>query len=167
MTNPHRNDMKLLQTFRFDASDEHSFELAAAPGEWAVPGAFVFAGQDPEGLTGKQKLAMRSAFLGLRSFGWSTFVVIAAIDQDTLECTIDGLAKAGVERFGAPSLDRARKAARHEIDFACSLCEHPTGTILRVEREPGQTGWHEAFRAIKPPKNMHARVFDIVADDEK
>jgi hypothetical protein len=35
--------VKFLRTIRFDASDDHVFDRAAEPGEWAVSGAFEFA----------------------------------------------------------------------------------------------------------------------------
>ncbi|MET0220165.1 MAG: DUF6505 family protein, partial [Tardiphaga sp.] len=45
--------MKLLRTIQLDISDTFVFEQAAAPGEWAVSGAFMFAGQDIARLQGK------------------------------------------------------------------------------------------------------------------
>ncbi|MGI9386569.1 MAG: DUF6505 family protein, partial [Methyloligellaceae bacterium] len=39
--------MKFLRTIRFDESDDHVFDRAAAPDEWAVSGAFAFAEIDP------------------------------------------------------------------------------------------------------------------------
>lgn len=158
--------MKFLKTHRFDQSDGFAFELAAEPGEWAVPGAFMFSGRDPDELEPKERLAMRQGFLGLESLGWSSFVIITSIEQAMLDQQIDRLAKLGVERLGAPTLAASKKAAAHEIEFALSLCEHPNGTVLRVEREPGPMGWHEAFRTIKLPADMHAPVFEIISDDQ-
>ena len=37
---------KLLRTIRLDPSDSFAFERAAEPGEWAVPGSFMFFGTD-------------------------------------------------------------------------------------------------------------------------
>ena len=63
--------MKLLRTIRLDASDTFVFERAAQPGEWAVPGAFVFLDADPATLEGKARTAFRSGFLGVSSLGRS------------------------------------------------------------------------------------------------
>ena len=68
--------MKLLRTIRLDPSDTFVFERAAAPGEWAVSGAFMFSGADPDALAGKPRAAFRSGFLGVPSLGWSTLVQI-------------------------------------------------------------------------------------------
>ena len=43
--------MKLLRTIRLDPSDTFVFERAAEPGEWAVPGAFVFLDAETEGIS--------------------------------------------------------------------------------------------------------------------
>ena len=142
-----------------------AFSRAAEPGEWALPGAFVFAGRDPQSLNPKEQLAMRQGFLGLASFGWSSFAIIATISEPELEAEIEALATVAVSRFGAPTIAHARKAAGYEFDFALSLCDDPVGTVLRVEREPGKMGWHEAFRKVKITAQMHAPVFQIVEDE--
>ena len=59
--------MKLLRTIQLDPSDTFIFEPAAAPGEWAVPGAFVFWDRDPTTLEGKARSAFRGGFLGVDS----------------------------------------------------------------------------------------------------
>ncbi|MGD9830923.1 MAG: DUF6505 family protein, partial [Hyphomicrobiaceae bacterium] len=69
--------MKLLRTIRFDRSDERVYEVAAAESEWAVSGAFAFAGVEREALVGKVRQAFANGFLGLPSFGRSTFAVVA------------------------------------------------------------------------------------------
>jgi hypothetical protein len=51
--------VRLLKTIRMDPSDTFVFENAAAPGEWAVSGAFVFARLDPATLAGKARAAFR------------------------------------------------------------------------------------------------------------
>ena len=51
--------MKLLRTIRLDPSDTFVFEQAAEPGEWAVPGSFVFWNQDPSSFEGKKRSAFR------------------------------------------------------------------------------------------------------------
>jgi hypothetical protein len=54
--------MKLLKTIRFDASDERVFELAAMPEEWAVSGAFAFAGLGADAIAGKTRQAFANGF---------------------------------------------------------------------------------------------------------
>ena len=64
---------RLLRTIRLDASDALVFPRAADPGEWAVPGGFCFWDDDVAALEGKRRQAFRAGFLGLASFGWSTW----------------------------------------------------------------------------------------------
>ena len=71
--------MRFPRTVRFDISDTRIYETAAAPDEWAVSGAFAFAGVDSETLVGKARQAFVRGFLGTTSFGWSTFVTVAEI----------------------------------------------------------------------------------------
>src|ERR1044072_7343220 len=59
--------MKLLRTIRLDPSDTFVFEQAAEPGEWAVPGSFVFWNQDPSAFEGKKRTAFRAGLLGIGS----------------------------------------------------------------------------------------------------
>ena len=63
--------MKLLRTIRLDPSDTFVFERAAEPGEWAVPGSFMFWDGDPAELSGKQRSAFRSGFLGVGSVSYT------------------------------------------------------------------------------------------------
>src|SRR4051812_24743668 len=56
--------LKLPRTIRLDPSDTFVFAEAAEPGEWAVSGAFVFWNRDPATLDQKQRVALRSGFLG-------------------------------------------------------------------------------------------------------
>src|SRR5581483_12256162 len=101
------------------------FERAAAPGEWAVPGAFMFADGDPASLDGKARAAFRGGFLGVTSFGWSTLVqIVEASDADRNNAR-DTLARHLMERFGAPTPADALAAAEEELAFAESLCHHP------------------------------------------
>jgi hypothetical protein len=158
--------MRMLQTFRFDASDEQVFARAAAPGEWAVPGAFTFAAIAPAEITGKRAQAFRSGFLGLASFGWASFAVIVEIDEATLMALTDRLARHLVERHGAPDLAAARPAAAEELAFARSLCEQPVNTLLVVERALDAAGdIRESFRTVQRPRTpVHARIWELVAE---
>jgi hypothetical protein len=157
----------MLRTFRFDATDGHAFERAAAPGEWAVPGGFAFADQDPATLAGKRRLAFRTGFLGLGSLGWSTFAIVVDIDATTLATLEHRLAGHLLATFGAPDRGTAAAAARAELEFARSLCEHPVNTILLVEREVTAEGVRERFRTVRrPAAALHAPIWAIESDPE-
>ena len=141
--------MKLLRTIRLDASDTFVFEQAAAPGEWAVSGAFVFWGSDASSLQGKARSAFRSGFLGVDSLGWSTLVQIveaSAADRATL---VDRLAQRLVEHFGAPDLAAARAAAEEEVAFVESLCTQPQDILVAVHRVYEDGAVRESFRTLR------------------
>jgi hypothetical protein len=160
--------MRLLRTLRVDATDERVFERAAASGEWAVPGGFAFADEaDDTALTGKRRQAFRSGFLGLDSFGWSTFAVVVEADLGIADELAAILARHFVERYGAPDLEAALPAARDEIAFAASVADQPVGTVLRVERELTGDGVREAFRAVERPRGdpmRHAAAWELLPD---
>ena len=44
--------IKLLRCIRLDPSDTFAFEKAAEPGEWVVPGSFIYLDQDVSSLKG-------------------------------------------------------------------------------------------------------------------
>lgn len=159
--------MRFLRTIRLDASDVEVFVRAAAPGEWAVPGAFAFAHTPPEDLRGKTGQAFAHGFLGTESFGWSTLVAVAKITTDELETVVEALARHFVECCGAPSIEAARSAARAEVAFAQSLCEAKVNTLIAVERALGEDGIVERFRTIEPlARGRHARIWSIIRDDD-
>ena len=154
--------MKLLHTIRFDSTDEKVFPHAAAADEIAVAGAFLFADDEPETLTGKRLQAFRSGFLGLESFGFATFAVIAEVPDADYARAIDLLAYRLFADFGAPDLEAARAAAQEEVDFAAGLCVHPVNTIVAVERELDEDGIKERFRAVTAPREKdHAKVWEL------
>lgn len=155
--------MKLPRTMRLDPSDSFVFERAAEPGEWAVSGAFVFAGAEPASLSRKSRVALRSGFLGLDSLGWSTLVEVAEGDE---QAVIERLAAQLVARFGAPDLATALPAAREEVAFAASLCDLPLGTIIAVHRVPGPDGLSERFRTLTARADRAPPVFALVETDE-
>ncbi len=158
--------MKLLRTIRFDSSDEKVFPRAAAADEIAIPGAFVFADDEPETLEGKRLQAFRSGFLGLESFGFATFAVIADVPDSDYARAIEVLAYRLFAEFGAPDLEAARAAAKDEIDFAAGLCVHAVNTIVAVERELDEDGIRERFRTVAAPREKdHAKVWDAGRDE--
>ncbi|TXH79890.1 MAG: hypothetical protein E6Q77_11605, partial [Rhizobium sp.] len=126
--------LKLPRTIRLDPSDTFVFERAAEPGEWAVSGAFVFWDSDPAALGQKQRVALRSGFLGIESLGWSTLAVVTEASEAEREQVITRLAEQLMSKFGAPDADAARAAAVEEVGFAASLCDHPLQTLLAVHR---------------------------------
>lgn len=158
--------MRLLRTIRFDASDEHVFERAADPDEWAVSGAFAFAGADPEALGGKRRQAFRSGFLGTGSFGWSTFVAVAEIGPAERQSVVDRLARHLVAHYGAPDL-RAASAAEEEVAFAQGLADQPVNTLIAVERAFGEDGVIERFRTVERRSGVqHTKIWTLVEGDE-
>lgn len=157
--------MKFLRTIRFDSSDEYAFQTAAEPDEWAVSGAFEFAELEEEDLTGKTKQEFANGFLGLGSFGRSTFVTVAEISDDELADLEDALTDHFIEIYGAPSRDIAYEAAREEVGFVVELChEAPTNTVLAIRRSLNESGEiAEEFRTIKAPsgERPHTRVWSV------
>lgn len=160
--------MKLLRTIRFDSSDERVFELAAAAEEWAVSGAFAYAHLSPSEVTGKVKQGFANGFLGVSSFGRSTFATVADADEAAADEIAFRLARHFVETFGAPDVDAAWPAAREEIDFVLSLCRDvPINTVFTVRRFFAPDGQiREEFRTIKPPTGepLHARIWTVEPD---
>lgn len=162
--------MKLLRTIRLDPSDTFVFEKAAEPGEWAVPGAFAFAHDEIEKLTGKARAAFRSGFLGVDSLGWSTLVQVVEASEEQRSAAIELLAERLIQHFGAPDLAAARPAAAEEIAFAASLSDHPSGMLAAVSRKYEEGAIRESFRTLTPsigPKPLRAYAFlEVVGEDE-
>jgi len=141
--------MKLLRVVRFDDSDSRVFEQAAEDGEWSVPGGFEFSQDSAETLVGKRRQAFANGFLGLASFGRSTFVAVASADAAVRRRLVETLADHFVDRYGAPDRAAALPVAEGEVAFAAGLCaEYEPGTTLAVVREFGPDGVREAFRRI-------------------
>ncbi|MBO6602106.1 MAG: hypothetical protein JJ938_07580 [Roseicyclus sp.] len=144
--------MRLLRTIQLDQSDKVVFAQAAEPGEWAVPGTFVFAGRPPESLGRKEQIAFRSGFLGVTSFGWSTLAVVTETRGDDHDQAVTALAHQLVQQLGAPDLGAALPAAQEEIALAADLCRgHDEGTLIALHRRIDETGaLREQFRSLKP-----------------
>jgi len=145
--NTHR---KLLRCARLDDSDEEIFETAAQAGEWAVPGSFEFLDDDESDLTGKRLQAFNGGFLGLKSRGWCSLVSIASATDDQIQEAVDQLAGHLFDNHGAPDRAAALQAARSEIEYAESLCEHEMGTLIAVDRELTDKGIEEKFKRFIP-----------------
>jgi Family of unknown function (DUF6505) len=159
--------LKFPRTIRLDPSDTFVFERAAEPGEWAVSGAFVFWNQDPAALGQKQRVALRSGFLGIDSLGWSTLAIVTEATEAERQAMVERLVGQLLEKFGAPDSEAARLAAEEEIAFAASLCDHPPQTLLAVQRSVENGEIRERFRTLKPREtagdadrlHAHARAF--------
>jgi Family of unknown function (DUF6505) len=155
--------VKLLRSIRFDASDTFVFHAAAEPGEWAVPGAFVFWDKDPETLDGKTRSAFRSGFLGVRSLGWSTLVQIVETADAERAKLVELLAEQLVRHFGAPTFTAAEAAAEEEVAFAQSLCTVPQDSIVAVHRTYENGAVRERFRTLRPRDDTTPdRVFSFL-----
>ncbi len=158
--------MRLPRVIRLDQSDTRIFERAAEPGEWAVSGAFAFANADPAALAGKRRQAFAHGFLGTTSFGRSTLVQVAEIDEAGHADVVQRLALHLITDYGAPDLEAALPAARDEVAFAASFAEHKLHTLLAVEREWGDVGIVERFSVIEPSRaTSHAKIWDVVEED--
>jgi hypothetical protein len=142
--------LKFPRTIRLDPSDTFVFERAAEPGEWAVSGAFVFWNCDTAALGQKQRVALRSGFLGIDSLGWSTLAIVTEATEADKQTMVERLASRLLEKFGAPHLEAARGAAEQEVAFAASLCDHASGTLLAVQRSVENGEIRERFRTLKP-----------------
>jgi Family of unknown function (DUF6505) len=165
---------KLLRTIRLDPSDTFAFDHAAEPGEWAVPGSFIFFGTAVSALKGKSKIAFRSGFLGLDSFGWSTIAVVVHATSDERQQAVERLAEHLVAHHGAPDMGTALAAADEELAFAESCADHPEQTLVVIHRTLGDDGdFREQFRTVKAglpfSKDSHSRVFtfhEVEGEDE-
>jgi hypothetical protein len=162
--------VRLLRTIRLDPSDVFVFEQAAEPGEWAVPGTFVFAQMDVARLDGKERVAFRSGFLGIDSLGWSTLVQVVEASEQERAAAVNLLARRLFERFGAPHLAAATAAAEEEIAFAASLSDHPEGMVIALRRKHEDGDIRETFRTLAPgigAKPNRAFTFIQVEDDKE
>lgn len=158
--------MKFLRVVQFDASDGFAFSKPASPGEWAVSGAFAFANLTDEALQGKVRQDFTNGFLGLTSFGRSTFVLIAEITGIQNTNVREALANHLEAVWHAPNRGTALEVANIEADFVVGLCENqPINTVFSVQRRMAVGSIHEEFRVIDPSNpGGHTRVWDVVND---
>jgi hypothetical protein len=165
--------IKLLRTIRLDASDTFVFPAAARPGEWAVPGTFMFWETDPAELTGRDRQAFRAGFLGVDSFGWSTLAVVVEASEAERDEAVLQLATGLVEKLSAPSIDAARLCAAEEIAYAEELAQHPEQTLVALHRKANGDGsvaeqfrtFHAADAARAAAMPCSAGAIAIVDDD--
>ncbi|MCT7377178.1 DUF6505 family protein [Chelativorans salis] len=145
--------IKLPRTIRLDRSDTFVYHRAADPGEWAVTGTFLFFGVDTASLVGKERQAFRAGFLGIDSFGWSTLAIVTEASVQEEAKAIERLSEQLVTHCGAPDMERARAAAKEEIAFAQSLCDHPPNTLLGIHRTSEGDSIRETFRTLHRDAN--------------
>jgi len=150
---PERPNRKLLRTVRFDDSDERIYELAAEAGEWALSGAFAFAVYEPRSISGRTWHAFTTSFMGMTSFGRSTFAAVEEVSDAEIAEIERRLAEHLVANYGAPSLKLAFPAVGEEIRFALDLCKDlPVNTVVSVRRTFDEKGRiKEEFGTLPPP----------------
>ncbi|MEE2775004.1 MAG: DUF6505 family protein [Pseudomonadota bacterium] len=152
--------MKLARAIKLDSSDAQVFRLSARPGEWSISGSFEFSNWSSDDITGKERQAFTNGWLGLETFGRSTFIAVTPILKSECDDLTKALAQKFVNDHGAPSIAAAYPVAKDEIEYMLSMCEeHPTNTILVVTRELTDAGIHEQFRHFK----SDAAVLDVFA----
>ncbi|MEP1209918.1 MAG: DUF6505 family protein [Rhizobiaceae bacterium] len=159
--------MKFIKSIRFDPSDTMVFDNAAGPDEWAIPGGFCFAGLGEGEIQGKSKQAFSNGFLSLESFGFSTFVSVAEIDEGRVPDLSNDLAQCFHAHFGAPSVEAALPMAETEIQFVVDMCaDVAINTIFTLRRFFDENGEiREEFRIVDAPgEKPHARVWEVVED---
>jgi hypothetical protein len=169
------NGGKLPRTLRLDASDTFVFERAAEPGEWAVTGSFMFLDRDPSALAGKARAAFRSGFVGVRSLGFSTLVVVSEASDAEFAEAVETFARRIREDLGAPDDETARAAAIEELSAAASLCGPEVNSVVAMHRTFERGEIREQFRTLRPREpglagtdRLHAgaRAFHFVETDE-
>ncbi len=161
--------MKFLRTIRFDNSDDHVFAQGAPPDEWAISGAFEFVDLPQDQLTGKVKQAFANGFLGMTSFGRSTFATVGEATPADRARLVEQLAKHFADKYGAPDIESAMPVAEAEVAFIEELIAdaaiNTVFTVRRVRTDIGET--REEFRTIKPPSGepLHARIWTVEHDE--
>lgn len=160
--------VRLLRAIRLDASDERVFPAVAAEGEWLVTGTLLWAGVEPSRLDGKMRLAFAQGFLGIESFGFASLASAARIESGEVDALRERLAHGLLERAGAPDRAAADAAAAELLaDSAALARDLPAGALLAIERriDPTSGELQERIRRLEAPPGLHARVFEIVAEE--
>ncbi len=169
--------IRLPRTIRLDPSDKVVFAHAAEPGEWAVVGTFLFWGRCSDSLSRKERVAFRSGFLGVGSFGFSTLVTVQEARMEERAALVEALAQQLVAHLGAPSPEVARPAAEEEVALAESLCaDHALNTLIALQRQHDGTAIREQFRTLKPRDETafsgshlqgHERAFHFLEEEDE
>lgn len=158
--------MKLARAIHFDDSDTRVYPRPARTGEWCIPGGFEFSDWTEADLTGKARQAFANGWLGVETFGRTTFVAVTPIEEQERAALTDRLAQHFVDRWGAPDLSAALPVAEGEIAHMAELCdEHAPNTLLTVQRELTGAGVRETFRLIAP-REVGLEQFAIHVSDD-
>ncbi|MCP4074132.1 MAG: hypothetical protein GY742_20760 [Hyphomicrobiales bacterium] len=157
---------KMLKTIRFDDSDKKVFDCAAEEGEWAISSAFQFCDKQWDDIDGKPRQAFNNGFLGLSSFGYSTFGCVTGISSSQNDQAQMQLARYLFEEFGAPDLEAAMAAALEEISYINELCADVNpGKVFAVRREFNASGRiNESFHVVDVEDDgcvHHGNIWDI------
>ena len=143
--------MKLARAIHFDESDTRVFHSPARTGEWCISGGFEFSNWSDGDMVGKAKQAFTNGWMGLETFGRTTFVAVAQIEPFEREALAKSLAQHFVSIYGAPSVEAAMGTAFYEIDQMVELCEdHAPNSLLTITRELTPAGVKESYGMIEP-----------------
>jgi len=118
----------------------------------------------------KAQLAFKSGWLGLGNLGRSTFVQVSVVPDEDAASATRALAAHLFKDYGAPDMLTAMTAAQGEVAYASSLCDHPAGTLLAIEREmteDGEDGITERIRVVprSDEEGGHAQIWTISEED--
>jgi len=158
--------MHFPRIVRLDESDTRVYEKLAVPGEWAVPGSFIFLNADLESLSGKSLLAFRHGFLGTGSFGWSTLVMVDSISDAEYQSVVDSMVVRFLKQSGSSDRAAALAAVQEEMEFAASICQHELHTLLSIERTIEGDTFVENFRVVSPPNAIDHSTMKLWAIEE-
>lgn len=143
--------MKLARAIHFDDSDTRVFASPARTGEWCISGGFEFSNWSQGDLTGKAKQAFTNGWMGVETFGRTSFVAVTQIEETERDAIAATLAQYFVDIYGAPSKQAAMGVAYEEISQMIELCEDQEfNTLLTVTRELTEAGVKESYRMIEP-----------------
>ncbi|AEI93524.1 MULTISPECIES: DUF6505 family protein [Roseobacter] len=143
--------MKLARAIHFDESDTRVFHSPARTGEWCLSGGFEFSNWSDGDMVGKARQAFTNGWMGLETFGRTTFVAVAPLEPFERDALAKSLAQHFVSIYGAPSVEAAMGTAFDEIDQMIELCEdQPPNTLLTITRELTPAGVKESYGMIEP-----------------
>ena len=121
-------------------------------------GVLRVLGRRPPNTRRKAAAGLQIGFLGTASFGWSTLVEIADIDDDAYQHVVDQLAAHLIEAHGAPHLKAALPPRAGKPKYTVSLCAHEVHTLLALEREFSDDGIVESLKVFRPDASDHSKV---------
>ncbi|MEM6887923.1 MAG: DUF6505 family protein [Pseudomonadota bacterium] len=143
--------MKLARAIHFDESDTRVFHSPARTGEWCISGGFEFSNWTDGDLVGKARQAFTNGWLGVETFGRTSFVAVAPLEPFERDALAKSLAQHFVNVYGAPSEDAALPVALEEISQMVAICEEqPANMLLTVARELTVAGVKESYGMIEP-----------------